>query len=176
MTRIHRVLALARACHPGPTVAVTVLAGLLALSGDLARGRAALVVLAVLAGQLTIGWSNDLVDADRDRIAGRLDKPLVQGELSIGALRLAIGWALVVCASASLACGLGAGLVHLGLVVGSGWAYNLGLKRTRGSFLPYAVAFGALPAFVTLSESPAAVPPWWLVAAGALLGVGAHFV
>ncbi|WP_418607252.1 hypothetical protein [Georgenia sp. SUBG003] len=54
--------ALARACHPAPTVAVTVLAGLAAVVAGHTAGGVALVALAVLAGQLTIGWSNDLVD------------------------------------------------------------------------------------------------------------------
>jgi 4-hydroxybenzoate polyprenyltransferase len=35
------------------------------------------------------------------------------------------------------------------------------------------VSFAALPAFVVLGS--AVRPPWWLVAAGALLGAGAHF-
>ena len=40
-------------------------------------------------------------------------------------------------AGIALACGLLAGVVHL-VAVGGGWAYNLGLKRTVLSFLPYA--------------------------------------
>ena len=40
----------------------------------------------------------------------------------------------------------------------------------------YALAFGALPAFVSLVDDPDQLPPWWMVGAGALLGVGAHFV
>ena len=43
----------------------------------LARGL--LVTAAVLAGQLSIGWSNDLIDARRDRAVGRTDKPLAVG-------------------------------------------------------------------------------------------------
>jgi 4-hydroxybenzoate polyprenyltransferase len=38
------------------------------------------------------------------------------------------------------------------------------------------VAFGALPAYVSLVAEPEVLPPWWLVAGGALLGVGAHLV
>src|SRR5690606_8681342 len=36
-------------------------------------------------------------------------------------------------------------------------------------------AFGALPAFIVAGLAEAPLPPWWLVAAGALLGTGAHF-
>jgi hypothetical protein len=35
------------------------------------------------------------------------------------------------------------------------WAYNLTLKATVLSWLPYAIAFGMLPAVATLSASPA---------------------
>jgi 4-hydroxybenzoate polyprenyltransferase len=40
--------------------------------------------------------------------------------------------------------------------------------------LPYAVSFGLLPAFATLSRPQPALPAWWAVAAGALLGIAAH--
>ena len=60
--------------------------------------------------------------------------------------------------------------------VAAGWAYNLGLKRTWWSWLPYAVAFGALPAFVSLAGPDGEAPPWWWPVAGALLGVGAHLL
>jgi 4-hydroxybenzoate polyprenyltransferase len=66
--------------------------------------------------------------------------------------------------------------VHLLLVVGSGWAYNLGLKRVVWSGLPYAIAFGALPAVITLALPDPQWPPAWMMAAGALLGVGAHLL
>ena len=42
----------------------------------------------------------------------------------------------------SLASGLLAGLAHL-VGVAAAWAYNLGLKSTRISWVPYAVAFGS---------------------------------
>ena len=72
-------------------------------------------------------------------------------------------------------CGAGAGALHL-TSVAAGWAYNLGLKRTWWSWLPYAVAFGALPAFVSLAGPDGEAPPWWWPVAGALLGVGAHLL
>jgi 4-hydroxybenzoate polyprenyltransferase len=64
--------------------------------------------------------------------------------------------------------------VAAGVVVACGWAYNAGAKGTAFSWLPYAVAFGALPAVATLSDVPARRPPGWAMAAGALLGVAAH--
>ena len=75
----------------------------------------------------------------------------------------------------SLALGWRAGLAHL-VAVAAAWSYNLWLKGTVLSWLPFALAFGLLPAVVTLALDPPVAPPWWLVAAGALLGVGAHLV
>ena len=168
--------ALVRACHPGPTLAVTVLVALLsvALGLDLATG--ALVTAAVFTGQLTIGWSNDLIDAARDRAVARDDKPLARGELSEALVRKVIGVAGAACIALSLACGWRSAAVHLLLGVGSGWAYNLGLKRTAWSALPYAVAFGALPAVVSLAGPERAWPPVWMLVTGAVLGVGAHLL
>ncbi|VXB32158.1 UbiA family prenyltransferase [Nocardioides sp. AX2bis] len=170
-TRVVRTLL--GAAHPGPALAVTLLAALLCLPADLSPGRAVLVVLAVLTGQLTIGWSNDLLDLARDRAVGRTDKPLASGALSVPLVRAATTGALLATVVLSLACGLLAGLLHL-VVVAAGWAYNLGLKSTAASGVPYAVAFGALPAFVWAAGDAAA--PAWVVLAGALLGTGAHLL
>lgn len=168
-------MTLLRAAHPGPAFAVTLLAGMLGLAVGLGPADVALVVAAVGTGQLTIGWTNDLLDAARDRAVGRTDKPLATGEIDERTVRGFTGAALLLTVALSLAAGIVAGLVQL-LTVGSGWAYNLGLKSTAWSWAPYAVAFGALPAFVSLVDNPDVLPPWWMVAAGALLGIGAHLV
>lgn len=169
-------VALLRAAHLGPTVAVTAVAGMLAVAATLDALSVVLVVLAVLAGQLVIGWSNDLLDARRDTQVGRTDKPLATGELSPRSVRGALAAATLAAAALSLALGWRAGLCHLALVVGAGLAYNLRLKATAWSWLPYAVAFGSLPAVVTLAQDRSALPPWPVLLAGALLGVGAHLV
>jgi 4-hydroxybenzoate polyprenyltransferase len=168
-----RPVGLLAAAHIGPSLAVTLLAGLLTAAQGLEPARAALVVGAVLAGQLCVGWSNDLVDLSRDRKAGRSDKPLVAGAVSPRVVAAACAFSVLACVVLSLACGLVAGLVHL-VCVGAAWAYNLGLKSTVWSWLPYAVAFGGLTAFVALAD--AGLPPWWWPVGGALLGVGAHLL
>jgi len=167
---------LALACHPGPTVAVTVLTALLAWSAGHTLPRGALVTAAVLTGQLSIGWSNDLVDARRDRAVGRHDKPIARGDVPAGTVRTATGTALLACVVLSLACGPAAAAVHLLLGVAWGWAYNLWFKRTDLSPLPYAVAFAALPAVVTLALPTPTWPTTWVLLTGALLGVGAHLL
>ncbi|TKJ20017.1 UbiA family prenyltransferase [Blastococcus sp. CCUG 61487] len=165
--------ALVRATHPGPAVAVTAVATLLAVAAGVGGGRAVLVCLAVLAGQASIGWSNDWLDADRDRAVARPDKPVVQGAVAPSSLRaaalLSVGAAVVL----SLALGVVAGVLLL-VLVASGWAYNAGLKRTAASVLPYVLGFGALPAGVVAAAPGTPSAPWWLVAAGGALGAAAH--
>ncbi len=165
---------LALATHAGPTVAVTVVATLLAVAAGVPADRTALVCVAVLAGQASIGWSNDWLDADRDRAVARADKPVVQGAVGPALLRSAAIGAAAVAVLLSLALGIVPGLLLLALVA-SGWAYNVGLKRTALSPLPYVTGFGALPAGVVAAAPGTPVAPWWLVAAGAALGAAAHF-
>ncbi|MCW2768912.1 MAG: hypothetical protein JWR27_345 [Aeromicrobium sp.] len=166
--------ALLRACHPGPAFAVTVLTVLLAASWDASLGAALLVGAAALTGQLSVGWSNDLIDRHRDRVVGRRDKPLVTGAVRASTVRRAVVVALALTTVTSLALGPAPGYLHLGLVA-TGWAYNLGVKRTLLSWLPYAVCFGCLPLVVSLAVRGEGVPVWMPVA-GAMLGTGAHLV
>ncbi|WP_122263743.1 UbiA family prenyltransferase [Ornithinimicrobium cerasi] len=169
---------LLRASHPGPTVAVTLLTALLAVAAGTGWERGVLVTTAVLAGQPTIGWSNDLVDADRDRSAGRTDKPVAMGSVSRASVNVALLLSVVAAVALSAMTGWPSASVHLVLVVGSGWAYNLGLKSTVWSWVPYAMAFGSLPAVVWLAADPASLslPPAWMMLVGAVLGVGAHLL
>jgi 4-hydroxybenzoate polyprenyltransferase len=129
----------------------------------------------VLTGQLSVGWSNDWIDAARDVAAGRDDKPVVAGDVSAAGLRTAALGAAAACVPLSLACGWLAGAVHLAAVA-LAWAYNLRLKATAWSWVPYAGAFGLLPAFAVLAAPGRPAPAAWVPVAGALLGVGAHLV
>jgi 4-hydroxybenzoate polyprenyltransferase len=165
--------ALALATHLGPTVAVTTVATLLAVAAGLPGGRVTLVCAAVLAGQASIGWSNDWLDADRDRAVARADKPVVQGAVQPGGLRSAALIAAGLTVVLSLLVGVVPGLLLL-VLVASGWAYNAGLKRSAASLLPYVTGFGALPAGVVAAAPGTPVAPWWLVTAGGALGAAAH--
>lgn len=165
--------AMARATHLEPTLAVTTVAVLLAVAAGVPAGRTVLVGVAVLAGQASIGWCNDVLDADRDRAVGRTDKPVVQGLLTPALLRRATAVAVAVAVGTSLALGLVPGLLLL-VLVASGLAYDAGLKRTALSPLPYLTGFGALPAGVVAAAPGSPGAPWWLVAAGAALGGAAH--
>ena len=134
---------------------------------------ALLVTAAVLTGQLSIGWSNDWIDAQRDLVVGRRDKPVVGGLVSVEQLRRAALVAAALCVPLSFSVGWRPGAVHVAAVA-SGWAYNERLKWGAWSWLPYAVSFGLLPVFIVLALPGQPLPPLWAVGAAALLGVGAH--
>ncbi|MGW0431933.1 UbiA family prenyltransferase [Micromonospora sp. NPDC003197] len=168
------VSGLIRASHPEPAAAVTGVSALLAWGVGHRPIGVAMVAAAVLASQLAVGWLNDWLDADRDAAVGRVDKPVASG----AARRNTVGLAGLLAALATPPLGLtlnptAALWVTVALV--SALLYNWPLKSTPASVLPYALSFGALPAFVVLALPGAPTPPAWLVAAGALLGAGAHF-
>jgi len=165
-----RVVALVRAAHAAPAVAVTVFAGAYAWA---VGAPAWLVTAAVLAGQLSVGWSNDWIDAARDRAVGRTDKPVATGLLTVSTVRAAALVALAACVVLSALLGAAAAAVHL-LTVASAWAYNARLKATAWSWLPYAFSFGLLPSVATLALDPGRLGPLVTGVAAGLLGVGAH--
>jgi len=172
-TRSHAVN-LVRCAHPGPALGVTAIGFLLAVFAGLSASRSLLVTAAIATGQLSIGWSNDWRDRHRDRSSGRTDKPLASGAISARVVGVAALVAAVACVALSLAVGVAPGVLHL-TAVAAAWAYNFCLKATIASVLPYAIAFGLLPAFVVAATEGAPAAPYWLVLSGSLLGSGAHF-
>jgi protoheme IX farnesyltransferase len=163
-----------RAAHPGPAIAVTLGATILAISTGRSAAGVVAVALTVAASQLAVGWHNDWLDAERDAANARPDKPIATGQVSrhfIGACALAAAVATVPLSFLSGPYAAGAAII--GML--SSLLYNWPLKFTTLSVLPYVVSFAALPAFVVLGLPGPPAPPWWLLAAGALLGAGAHF-
>ncbi|HEY4017154.1 MAG TPA: UbiA family prenyltransferase [Pseudonocardiaceae bacterium] len=169
--RRHDLRGLALASHPIPSAAVTVIALLLAIGIGLTPARMVLFTVAVLAGQLSIGWSNDRIDAARDAANARSDKPAATGDIALSVLTVATLLAVVASTVLFFLLGWRVGVVAL-LMNGAGWAYNLGLKATVLSGLTYLVGPGLLPVVAYLA-APAS-PPWWAPVAGGLLGLGAH--
>lgn len=159
------------AAHRGPTVAMVTIATALA---GLIGAPLGLTFLAVLAGQLSVGWQNDLVDAERDAAVGRIAKPLVAGSISRTALRRAFFVAAVLVLPLSLlAFGVAGGVAHTAAVI-SAWSYNLGLKRTLFSFVPYVVSFTLFPATIYLGANRQ--PPLWILIVGAIAGIVIHLL
>lgn len=164
---------LAAASHPGPTAVVTLLTTMLGLAIGLGAGRLALLTVAVLLGQLSIGLSNDAIDAGRDAAVGRQDKPIARGAVSVATVWIAAGVALAGAVAVSFWIGPLMGVLHTAGIAG-GWAYNLGLKRTAFSVLPFLTSFGLLPSFATASAEPAGVAAVWAGSTGAVLGLAIH--
>ena len=162
-----------RAAHFGPTVIVTITTFLLAIS-QYSIIDALRVALAIFAGQLVVGWSNDFIDAPLDIAAQRTKKPIVSKELKPEQLKKSIVFALIAAFLLSLFSPLGitGTLVHfLGIL--SATFYNLKLKPTILSPLPYIVSFGALPWAVYLPAGNH--PPLWLYLDFMIIAVAFHF-
>lgn len=166
------VKALVSTGHPVPSLVITAIIVVLAIRGGL-HGFG-LFAVAVFAGELSIGWSNDVFDADRDAAGGRTDKPIVAGSISRRAVAVAAGLSLAVAVVLCYVIGPATGTINA-VMLAAGWAYNAVLKSTVASGLMYVIGFGLIPAFAasTLPGQPWA-RPWTLVAA-AMLGLGAHF-
>jgi heme o synthase len=174
LTAARPVLSLLRASHPEPAAAVTAASAVLALSTGRDAAGTVLVAATLLASQLATGWSNDAIDAERDALVRRPDKPIPAGEISRRTVAIAAAIAVIATIALALLSGPAAALVATAGLA-SALLYNWPLKSTVVSVLPYAVSFAALPAFVVLGLPGAPRPPLWMVAAGALLGAGAHF-
>lgn len=167
-------VALLRSTHPGPAVAVTLIAILLAAGVGLDGWRLALLGVAFAANQASVGLSNDWIDAERDIAVGRTDKPVALGWVSAGTVRGAAITTAVVAVAATAPLGWRVTVAHTAFIA-SAWSYNAWLKRTAFSVLPYIVSFGLLPAVVTLALPEPSWAAAWAMGLGALLGVAAHF-
>jgi 4-hydroxybenzoate polyprenyltransferase len=162
-----------KASHLGPTLAVTLVITTLGWSLGWRSWPLAGVLIAVLVGQLSVGWSNDAFDAELDRRSERFEKPTVSAGISARQLWIAATCALVLsCLMSLLVAGVIGGSWHV-FALAMAWLYNTVLSRTWWSWLPYALAFGAVPAFLTFGLSGES-PPWWLVLSFSIIGVSAH--
>ncbi len=163
-----------KASHFGPTMLVTGISFILA-TRLWWEGPAYVIAFTVFLGQLLIGWSNDLYDYEDDLKHQRTHKPLVAGTLTFAQLRKTtfIFLPFAVIANIIGPLGIRGGLVYL-LGVGCGIAYNFYFKYSRFSPLPYAIACAALPASIYYCVNR--TPPLWITGAGALLGMGFHFL
>ena len=165
---IRAVAGLARLVHPFPSALDAAVTVALALLAGASSGRALLLGASMLAIQLSIGAFNDLFDLPADMVAGR-SKPLVDGR--VGA-RPALG--------VGIACGL-AGLVlagfaglATGLVACAGYciglAYDLRLKASPWSWLPYAAGIPLLPVFAWIGATGELPGPILVLAGLGVLG------
>ena len=169
-----RIIGLLRASHFGPNLLVTFISLFFALLYWW-EGPAIVIAIGVFCGQLVVGWSNDVIDYKDDLLHNRQKKPLVSGQISLrllqNSLRVMTPLAIVINLFGPLGfVGGGLSVLAIGLAV----AYNFYFKFTIFSWLPYAIAFGALPSCMALSKGQA--PELWMWLGGALLGTAAHFL
>jgi 4-hydroxybenzoate polyprenyltransferase len=172
--RIDRFVGYAKATHFGPTLLVCTAAFFLAFS-QFSLIDSLEITVAIFCGQCTVGWSNDLIDQESDRLANRTNKPLVALKIVPNTLRKFIFMSLALAFLFSILGPLGVigTNIHL-LGIGSAMAYNLGLKRTIFSFLPYLISFGAMPWAIYKGNGKS--PPLWLYSAFALFTIAFHFL
>jgi len=174
MAFMRRVVGLAKATHFGPALLVVTISFVLAIT-QVSTIKSVEIALAFLAGQLVVGWTNDLIDHPRDLAAGRVNKPLVQGSVSRRQLHMGITTALIAAFLLSVLGPMGfkGGLLHM-LAVGSATVYNFWAKATWFSPLPYAISFGAMPWAIYYAAHKN--PPTWLFVDFILLSLAFHFL
>jgi 4-hydroxybenzoate polyprenyltransferase len=171
---MRKVRGLLKAAHFGPTLLVTTISWFFA-AHYWWEGPAFVIAFGVFTGQLVVGWSNDLYDYQDDLRHNRLNKPLVAGLITRGYLTAWLRAMVPFSFIANLLGPLGfkGGLVYI-FGISMGVAYNFYFKFNIFSWLPYAIAFAALPSCIAISKE--IIPPVWMWLGGALLGTAAHFI
>ena len=169
-----KIRALAKASHFGPTLIVTSISWFFA-AYYWWEGPAYLIAFGVFTGQLVVGWSNDLYDYADDLKHNRLNKPLVAGTITPSYLMKWLHFMVPFSFVANLLGPLGfkGGLVYM-FGISMGVAYNFYFKYNVFSWLPYALAFAALPSCIAISKD--VTPPVWMWLGGAIFGSAAHFI
>ncbi len=169
---------LVRAAHPGQALVTALLMAAAALLAG-REAREAMVVLAtVLVGQAVLGWHNDLLDRGRDA-RHQPGKPLVGERLDPGTVWFSLLCGVLLLVPLAIATGVVAGLSYLIAVAVALLGERL-LRRGRLSWLPWAVSFALLPAYLSYGgwggQALGPAPSWAMTLLAALLGVGVHLL
>jgi 4-hydroxybenzoate polyprenyltransferase len=162
--------------HPGPSLLVTaVLVAIAGLAGRRVPDGVLVLQLvgAMLPVQFCIGVINDVADLEADAVA-KPHKPLARGVVS----RSTATGAGIVLGVIGLGVAATINLATLGLdalALGAGLAYDLGLRRTPLSWVPWWGGMAVLP--LEGYASVGAVPSKLLVVVplSGLLAIGLHF-
>jgi len=136
--------------HPIPSLLTTLAAmGFALMFGIGLRDRRFWLIAAImLLVQFSISALNEWADADLDRRARRR-RPIPLGLVSKSA---ALNVAVICAVGAFLLCVLARlgpfALLLVGVGTAAGWAYDLWLKATPLSFVPFAIAFPLMPFWI----------------------------
>ena len=124
--------------------------------------------------QFSVSALNEWADADLDRRAGRR-RPIPLGLVSPGT---ALGVAVVCAVGAFVLCVLSQlgtiALLLVGVGTACGWAYDLWLKGSPLSFLPFAIAFPLMPFWIGLLAGRPVSSLWILFLGGSPLAAAIH--
>jgi 4-hydroxybenzoate polyprenyltransferase len=168
---------LLRAAHPRQALLT---AGGLAIAAAITGrpGReVALVLVTVLVGQAILGWHNDLVDRRRDATRLPSGRPIADGYLDPGTAWFALICGVLLVVPLASQNGVTAGAAYLASVA-VGLVGNVVLRTGWLSWLPWAVAYGLYPFFLSYGgwggDATGDPPRVVMVALAALLGVGVH--
>lgn len=164
-----------RLIHPVPVLFVmlgTAVFGLLAAGGTPPPGRYALLLLGMLGGQVALGAHNELVDREHDA-RHQPEKPIPAGLVRPAAVPPIVAGGLLVALAAGLALGPWP-LALLALGTGCGFVYNLWLKRTPLSGIPYMLALPLLPIWAWLVMDAFEPQLLWLYPLGGSYVLAVH--
>jgi 4-hydroxybenzoate polyprenyltransferase len=153
-------------------MAVGLAFGVVAGRHHLAPGRLVLLAGLLATNQYAAGALNDAVDVEADTAGGR-DKPIPSGAISRRAVTLlALGSGA---ASLGFALALGPATLALAVVgLACAWSYDLRLKGTAASVLPFAIALPLVPLFGYAAAGRFPAVLWWAWPIGALAAIAVH--
>ena len=172
-SRIGRALLALAVVHPVPSAHNAVLVAVLALIAGGERSVAAVLALAMLGFQFSIGALNDVVDVEADRLA-RPRKPFPAGlvPMEIAIALVVLGGVVGLGISASF------GVVVLALGAAgyaSGVAYDIVMRRVGLGWLCLAAAIPLMFAWTWLAAAGTLPPGWpFLLLLAALAGPALH--
>jgi 4-hydroxybenzoate polyprenyltransferase len=151
-----RLVDVIRMMHPGPTLLNAAAAFTLAHIAGAPTHRALLAAVTMLGAHAFIGTLNDLLDRRFD--SARSEKPIAAGRISVRtSVTIATTAALLGLAAAVALGPLPLVLGTLGISLGA--AYNVGLKRSALSWLPFALGIALIPLFAwAAAEAPLPAP------------------
>jgi 4-hydroxybenzoate polyprenyltransferase len=173
--RLGRAARAARVIHPFPTalnVAATIVLAIIASGGMPPASVLIRLAAAMFCAQAAIGATNDYCDRDLDAQTKPF-KPIVRGLIEPSAA-LALAGACAIAAGA-LAATFGPLSIAAGAAgLAAGLAYNVRLKRSVLSPLPFMVALPALPFWVWVSLDRFTGELWWLLPFAPLAALAVH--
>jgi 4-hydroxybenzoate polyprenyltransferase len=153
-------------------MAATVGLAFAAADGSPDARTTAAMALAMFFAQSCIGVTNDVFDRRLDAET-KPWKPLVSGLVAPSSAAILAG----ACLAAALVLGATIGPASMGLLAlgtACGLAYDVRLKRTLLSAVPFMIAIPTLPAWVYVSFDRWQSGLWWLLPLGALIGLSVH--